>query len=186
MLPRWWFRKRGPENSDDDVTRTEELTAMVPGGINNAVASECDAIPDTEPLDWQTCRTPRDRTPWQVLQTAECWLMFWSTWVTLGAYGIVALNLAQVRHCNGTFQIYFEKWTWIISRVVLSFSTTPCPQIRSGEPITAFFLRRHSDIVTSKKKQKKKLQGGCDLVALGAPHAGALFFVFLFFPTAAL
>ena len=96
----WWSRKRGP---GPDVSRTEELAPLVSGGINDADADEYDehdahADADARPSEW---RNPRDQTPWQVLQTAECWLLFWSTWVTLGAYGIVALNLAQVCEANG-------------------------------------------------------------------------------------
>ena len=38
----------------------------------------------------------RDRNCWEVLQTGNCWLMLWGCWTTLGAYGVLALNLAQI------------------------------------------------------------------------------------------
>ena len=37
----------------------------------------------------------------QVLKTFNCWLLLWGCWTTLGAYGVIALNLAQICEAFG-------------------------------------------------------------------------------------
>lgn len=69
------------------TTRSETVTRLEHGATPSPRLAERPLVPD--------------RPPWEVVRTVDCWLMLWSTFSTLGAYGITFLNLAQICEAFG-------------------------------------------------------------------------------------